>query len=30
VASQHHVDLIVLGRHEHHGVWHWVTDRSVG
>jgi nucleotide-binding universal stress UspA family protein len=28
VASQRHVDLIVLGRHEHHGVWHWVKGHT--
>ena len=24
LASQRHVDLIVVGRHEHHGLWQWM------
>jgi len=28
LASQRQVDLIVVGRHEHHGLWHWLQGHT--
>jgi universal stress protein A len=28
LASQCHVDLIVVGRHEHHGLWQWMHGHT--
>jgi len=28
LASKRRVDLIVVGRHEHHGLWHWLRGHT--